>query len=136
LDKALHEKKEPKEGTLRQGVHLVMSCELYIDRGVVHEMKGNLEQAFDDFCKALGCDPDSDEKRKTDSLFEKVIKRNDRSAVAYYFRGGCYELKKDFDKAMADYATAIKRNSHYREAYQQRTSCYGRIKNTKSALRI
>ena len=59
----------------------------YNNRGVSHEMRGNLDAALQDYNKALAIDP--------------------RFAVALANRGDVYAKKGDKDRAVADYRAAL-----------------------------
>jgi len=53
---------------------------------------------------------------------------------AIYYWGNAYNLKKDYDRAIADYNQAIKLKPDYAEAYYNRSWAY-REKGDKSAIR-
>ncbi len=59
------------------------------------------------------------------------IKLNPKHAYAYYNRGVAYGDKGDYDRAIADYDTAISLNPKYADAYNSRAWAY--IKSGKAA---
>jgi tetratricopeptide (TPR) repeat protein len=55
-------------------------------------------------------------------------------AEAYYNRGLAYQLKKEYDKAIADYTKAIEINPNDAEAYNNRGLAYGSKKEYDKAI--
>src|SRR5262249_26033472 len=56
--------------------------------------------------------------------FNQAIRHNAGDAMAYYFRGGCYEKKGDYDKAIADFNEAIRLDPLNAQAYNHRGFAY------------
>ncbi len=54
----------------------------------------------------------------------RAIQRNPRDANLYYFRGIRHENKGDFDRALADYTSAIKRDPKHESAFENRGNIY------------
>jgi tetratricopeptide (TPR) repeat protein len=95
-------------------VTIVKLAAAFNNRGVAHKMKGEYDQALEDYGQAIRLLPNS--------------------AVHYNNRGIVYRLKHDYDRAIADYDEAIWLNSDYPAAYYNRALAYVDKGNYEHAL--
>lgn len=90
------------------------SAEDYFYLGVSSVKKGNLEEAFADFTKAIELNPEISE--------------------AYYNRAKLAKMKGDLEGALSDFSKAIGINPKYKEAYNNRATVYFAKKEFEAAL--
>jgi tetratricopeptide (TPR) repeat protein len=74
------------------------------NRGVAHRIKGEYDQALQDY--------------------EQAIRLNPNSASHYNNRGILYRMKHDYDRAIADYDEAIRLKSDFVAAFYNRALAY------------
>jgi len=87
------------------GIQLASPTALeYFDRGVAASEKGELDQAIDDFTKAIELDP--------------------KLAFAYNNRGNVYRKKGNYDQAISDYTKAIEIAPAETQIYINRAYAY------------
>src|SRR5688572_17450241 len=86
------------------------SAEKHLNQGVINYHTGNLQQAIQDFDRAIELDPNL--------------------AVAYGYRGTAYYLLEDLEQAKQNYTKAIELDPGFADAYYNR----GRIYYESSAL--
>ena len=110
----------------------------YNNRGVTYVVKGDHDQAIQDYGKAIALNPDNAEpycnrgiayRKKGDhdqaiQDFDKAIDLNPDDAGAYYNRGVTYGEKGDLDRAIQDFDKAIDLKPDYAEAYNNRGVAY------------
>jgi len=110
----------------------------YNNLGVAYAQEGKLDQAWDNFNKALKMDPQYMEvnynigffyeKRgdftKAIPCFTKVIDVNPRFAKAYYQRAFSYDKQGNITQAMADFTKAINVNQYDANSYSERGLIY------------
>jgi tetratricopeptide (TPR) repeat protein len=106
----------------------------YHNRGVAHLAKGDSEQAFADFERALAINPRlaqaytnratlweaKGESEKAMADYNRAIKLDPRAVIALNNRGALYYLNGDLEKALADFEQAIHANARYSFAYANR----------------
>ena len=111
----------------------------YNNRGVTYVVKGDHDQAIQDYGKAIALNPDNAEpycnrgiayRKKGDhdqaiQDFDKAIALKPDDAEAYNNRGVTYGEKGDHDQAIQDYDKAIDLNPDDAGAYYNRGVTYG-----------
>jgi tetratricopeptide (TPR) repeat protein len=98
------------------------NANLYHERGLEHQNRGETEKAIAAFTRAISFDSRfADaynsrgflyfEMRDMDSAitdFSTAIKLAPRKSFAYNFRGSAYAMKREYDKAIADWEMVLK----------------------------
>ena len=80
------------------------NAELYYNRGVAWQKKGDFDQAVSDYNKAIEINP--------------------RYAMAYNNRGNTFQTNGQYDKAISDFTKAIEINPGFDGAYNNRGVAY------------
>lgn len=111
--------------------------EPYYDKGMFYQFGGDDTDAIKEYKELLQVDStyknayynlgviyNEDETDYTTSLnyFNKAITYDTAYYMAYYGRGNCYEMLKQYDKALADYAHSYRINPQFKageEAYKK-----------------
>jgi tetratricopeptide (TPR) repeat protein len=93
---------------------LLLNAEIYIARGLTKERRGNLEEAVNDYTKAIAHDPDY-----PDVFFHRAKAR----------------LKQgDLEGALADYTETVERNQHNSNAFVDRGEVHFALGQADDAL--
>jgi tetratricopeptide (TPR) repeat protein len=112
----------------------------YYNRGLAYQGKGDLDQAFLDYNKALKLNPkyakaynnrglayqDKGDLDQAFSDYNKAIEIDPEYAKAYNNRGGVYFDRGDYDRALLDSSKAIELDPAYAKAYLNRAVAYYR----------
>jgi tetratricopeptide (TPR) repeat protein len=124
-------------------------ADIYISHGVSHLKEGQIEDAINDFNKAIKLDPGKavayvargsayfrlNRLDNAISDYNSAIEIKPDLAVAYQNRGSVYYTQGKFDNAISDYNKAIEINPDFGAAYQDRGKIYqsqGRFDNAIS----
>ena len=75
-------------------------AKIYLNRGVEHKNRSELDGAIADYSEAIRIDP--------------------RRVAAYFNRGNAWQAKGEFDRAAADYSETIRIDPGYVKAYNNR----------------
>jgi tetratricopeptide (TPR) repeat protein len=112
-------------------------AEAYNYRGIIHEKRGNLENAISDFQKALQCDPLLTAAKENLETIEQEVRQNILGRVEKYLEEG------EYDKALEDCQLAIRMAPELAVAYNFRGVIYdewGRlteaVKDYQKALQL
>ena len=113
------------------------SAATYNARGVAHKQEGKLDQAIEDFTRAIELYPTWSEAYnnrgttyghagKLDKAIEDLTKAIELgpNAIFYNNRALTYGVKGDLDRALSDYTKAIELNPNYALAYFSRGNIY------------
>lgn len=103
----------------------------YVGRAFTYAEKGDTGPAIDDIEKAfkLGLGYRLEELTQHDldrihPLTTKAIERNGQDAIAYFGRGRAYAMNDEWERAIADYSSAIERDPTLVAAYIYRGKAY------------
>jgi tetratricopeptide (TPR) repeat protein len=108
----------------------------YVARAFTYAAKGDTDLAIDDIEKAfkLGLgyrleelsqdDLSQDDLDRLRPLLTKAIERNGQDAIAYFGRGRTYAMSEEWERAIADYSSAIERDPTLVAAYIYRGKAY------------
>jgi tetratricopeptide (TPR) repeat protein/DNA-binding winged helix-turn-helix (wHTH) protein len=66
--------------------------------------------------------------------YDEAIRRDPKSAAAFYNRGDAYQGARDFDRAIADYSEAIRLDPKLARAYWNRGRAYGSKRDQDRAI--
>ena len=120
----------------------------YNNRGNAYKKKGNLDQAFLDYSKAIEVDPNyalayynrgllyQDRGNLDQALldYNKGIEIDPNYALAYYNRGLLYQDRGNLDQALLDYNKGIEIDPNYALAYYNRGNTYRSKGNINQAF--
>ena len=121
----------------------------YHNIGIANGLRGNLEEAIENYSKAISFNPEYATaylNRSSAYLgqfkwdlaladINKAIELDPKiSGKAYYNRAGIYNLRNQWDKALADYKIATELRSNYHEAHFNRGIVFLKQGNWKSAI--
>jgi|SRR6185312_11927276 len=105
--------------------------ESYYDKGMFYQFGGDYDNAIKAYQELLQVDStyknayynlgviyneDKTDYTKSLGYFNQVIKYDSAHYMAYYGRANCYEMLKQYDKALVDYAHAYRINPKFKEA--------------------
>ena len=119
-------------------IELKPDCVAYNNRGVAYGVKGDHDQAIQDYDKAIALNPDAAEAYNNRGVaygvkgdhdqaiqdYDKAIALNPDDAEAYYNRGVTYGEKDEHARAIQDYDKAIALNPDHAKAYCNRGVAY------------
>jgi tetratricopeptide (TPR) repeat protein len=107
----------------------------YYDRAISYDAKGDTGRAIADLKQAfklgLGDTIESiaeDDQNETLALLTKAIERDGNDAIAYYGRGRMHAINDEWERAIADYSSAIELDPTLLEAYTRRSRAYAELK--------
>lgn len=89
------------------------SADAYFARGFVYSLRGQADEAIDDY--------------------DRAIELNPGHAIAYENRGTMYYRKGQFSRALADYSKCIELKPDYAVAYENRAWAYYSLKDYDQA---
>jgi tetratricopeptide (TPR) repeat protein len=107
--------------------------ESYYDKGMFYQFGGDDDDAIQAYQEAVQVDSvykhayynlgviyneDKTDYNTSLGYFDKAIKCDTAYFMAYYGRGDCYQMLKQYNKAMADYAHAYRINPQFKAAEQ------------------
>ena len=121
----------------------------YYNRGVAHNHLGNIQEAINDYSRAISTDPSIysaynnrghgyihlGDIPKALQDFNQAIKLQPKNAEYYTNRGGAYVQMGDLTRAIADFDHAIRLDPKHASAYSNRAMCYEEQGNLEAALR-
>jgi tetratricopeptide (TPR) repeat protein len=107
----------------------------YFDRAISYDAKGDTGRAIDDLKQAfklgLGDSIEAiaeDDQNETLALLTKAIERDGKDAIAYYGRGRMHAINDEWERAIADYGSALEHDPTLVEAYTHRSRAYAELK--------
>ena len=120
----------------------------YLYRGDRKRREGKLDEAIQEYCKAIEVDPDYAEPYISRGImygnqgkyeqsitdFSEAIRCDSSLSHAYYNRALCYKHSEKYHKAIDDNTTAIRLNPSYISAYINRGNCYAELEQYDHAI--
>ena len=120
----------------------------YLYRGDRKRREGKLDEAIQEYCKAIEVDPDYAEPYISRGImygnqgkyeqsitdFSEAIRCDSSLSHAYYNRALCYKHSEKYHKAIDDNTTAIRLNPSYISAYINRGNCYAKLEQYDHAI--
>ncbi len=124
------------------------SSKQYMKAGEEFARKMSLEDAIDQFTKAIELDPDFDKAyiqraiayskledyKKAAQDFDRAIVFNEKDGELYYLSGSCYYQLEEYQIALERYTRAIDLKNNFQEAYQERSVVLMELRRYQEAL--
>lgn len=120
----------------------------YIRRGLRAKAEGQMEEAIQEYSKAIDKDPrnaaaynnrgivydDLEQYKRAIEDYDKAIELNPNNVLAYNNRGVAYDNLGEYEKAIEDYDKAIKLDPDYAAAYNNRGVIYNALGQYEKAI--
>lgn len=120
----------------------------YIRRGLRAKAEGQMEEAIQEYSKAIDKDPrnaaaynnrgivydDLEQYERAIEDYDKAIELNPNNVLAYNNRGVAYDNLGEYEKAIEDYDKAIKLDPDYAAAYNNRGVIYNALGQYEKAI--
>lgn len=120
----------------------------YLYRGDRKRREGKLDEAIQEYCKAIEVDPDYAEPYISRGImygnqgkyeqsitdFSEAIRCDSSLSHAFYNRALCYKYSEKYHEAISDNTAAIRLNPSYISAYINRGNCYAKLEQYDHAI--